>query len=151
MIKALRKRHLQIWTLWSVLIPAGIISSILIRPVFPTDKLLQPTGTAALPVVIKSFNKENYTVNIRASNDTSQLQLEWINKRTLTYPTATIYEASPNPFGGEAFNPADSKLIGRIEARGNYHFALQKNLTGTTYRFIVYDFIHQQIIDSITF
>ena len=138
----------------SVLIPIGIISAVLVRPVFPKDKLLQPAATAALPVVIRSFNKENYTVNIRANNDTSQLQLEWINKKALTYPTATIYEAYPNSSGGgghRQFNIRDAELIGRIEARGNYHFALQKNLNGNAYHFIVYDFIHQQIIDSITF
>jgi len=146
MIKSLRKKHLQIWTLWSALIPLGIISAVLVRPVFPKDKLLQPVITTALPIVIKSFNKENYTAAIRSNKDTSQLQLEWINKKTLTYPTATIYEdtASTN-------NILKAALIGRIEARGSYHFALQKNSTGNTYHFIVYDFIHQQIIDSITF
>jgi len=150
MIKPLRKRHLQIWTLWSVLIPLGIISAVLVRPAFPKDKLLQPTATAALPVVVKSLDKENYTINIRSNNDNSQLQLEWINKKTLTYPTATIYNASPNPSDGGAFKPADSELVGRIEARGVYHFNLKKNSTNN-YHFILYDFIHQQIIDSITF
>ena len=145
MIKSLRKKHLQIWILWSALIPVGVISAVLVRPVFPKDKLLQPGATTALPVVIRSFNKENYTVNIRANKGSSQLQLEWINKKTLTYPTATIYEDTAN-----TNNILRAALIGRIEARGTYHFNLKKN-QGNKYHFIVYDFIHQQIIDSITF
>jgi hypothetical protein len=152
MIKALRKRHLQIWTLWSVLIPLGILSAVLVRPAFPKDKLLQPAAIAALPIILKSLDKENYTINIRSNSDTSQLQLEWINKKILTYPTATIYqEASLSlPINREAFKPGDSELIGRVEARGTYYFNLKKN-SDDQYYFIVYDFIHQQIIDSITF
>ena len=153
MIKSLRKKHLQIWILWSALIPVGVISAVLVRPVFPKDKLLQPGATTALPVVIRSFNKENYTVNIRANKDISHLLLEWINKKTLTYPTATIYNASPDPSGGGEYGPfkiEDAELIGRIEARGTYHFDLKK-YSNSKYHFIVYDFIHQQIIDSITF
>jgi hypothetical protein len=145
MIKSLRKKHLQIWILWSALIPVGVISAVLVRPVFPKDKLLQPGATTALPVVIRSVNKENYTVNIRANKDTSQLQLEWINKKPLTYPTATIYEDTAN-----TNNILKAALIGRIEARGTYHFDLKK-YSNSKYHFIVYDFIHQQIIDSITF
>jgi hypothetical protein len=145
MIKSLRKKHLQIWTLWSVLIPLGIVSAVLVRPTFPKDKLLQPTATASLPVVIKTFSNENYTINIRSNSDRSQVQLEWINKKTLTYPTATIYEDSAN-----VNDISKAALIGRIEARGTYHFQLKKSLD-IKYHFIIYDFIHQQIIDSITF
>ena len=145
MIRSLRKRHLQIWTLWSVLIPLGIISAVLVRPEFPKDKLLQPAATAALPVVVKSLDKENYTVNIRSNNNGSQLQLEWINKKTLTYPTATIYEDSAN-----TNDISKSALIGRIEARGTYHFNWKKS-ADSNYHFILYDFIHQQIIDTINF
>ena len=154
MIKALRKRHLQIWTLWSILIPIGMISAVLVRPAFPKDTLLQPPATKALRVVIKTFSNDNYTINIRSNNDNSQLQLEWINKKTFTYPTATIYEeASPHPSGGgeyQSFKIEDAKLIGRIEARGTYHFELKQSVNNN-YHFIIYDFIHNQIIDSITF
>jgi hypothetical protein len=145
MIKSLRKKHLQIWTLWSVLIPVGIISAVLVRPEFPKDKLLQPATTLALPIVVKSVDKGNYTINIRSNGDGSLLQLEWINKKTLTYPTATIYEDTAN-----ASNISRAELIGRIEARGTYNFDLEKS-AGNNYHFIVYDFIHQQIIDTINF
>lgn len=150
MIKPLRKRHLQIWTLWSVLIPIGIISAMLVRPKFPKDKLLQPLATVALPIVLKSAERENYTINIRSNSDTSHLQLEWTNKKTLTYPTATIYKASPNSSGGGAFKPQAADLIGRVETRGTYYFHLKKS-SNNNYHFILYDFIHNQTIDSITF
>lgn len=145
MIKPLRKRHLQIWTLWSVLIPIGIISAVLVRPTFSKAKLLQPVATASLPVIVKSLDKENYIINIKSSNDGSQLQLEWINKKTLTYPTATIYEDTSN-----TKDVSKSELIGRIEARGTYHLSLKKS-SNNNYHFILYDFIHQQIIDTINF
>jgi hypothetical protein len=134
------------WTALSVLIPIGIIAAVIVRPKLPKDKLLQPAATAALPVVLKSADKDDYTISIRSNSDTSMLQLEWINKKTLTYPTATIYEATANT---NDINKA--ALIGRIEARGTYHFTLEKNLVRNKYHFIVYDFIHQQMIDSITF
>jgi len=145
MIKPLRKRHLQIWTAWAILMPIGIISAVIVRPQLLKDKLLQPSSASALPVVLKSIDKDDYTISIRSNNDTSLLQLEWINKKTLIYPTATIYEDTSN-----TNNISSAGLIGRIEARGTYHFALSKNLIRNNYRFILYDFIHQKIIDSIT-
>jgi hypothetical protein len=42
MIKSLRKRHLQIWILWAVLLPAGIIVAWMAVPKKATQKLLQP-------------------------------------------------------------------------------------------------------------
>ena len=42
MIKSLRKRHLQIWILWSVLLPAGIIVAYMSVPKKVTQELLQP-------------------------------------------------------------------------------------------------------------
>jgi hypothetical protein len=52
MIKTLRKRHLQIWTLLAVLIPVGIIVAWLAVPPKATDKLLQPAAID-LPALIK--------------------------------------------------------------------------------------------------
>jgi hypothetical protein len=42
MIKALRKRHLQIWILWAVLLPVGIIVAYMSVPGKVTQELLQP-------------------------------------------------------------------------------------------------------------
>src|SRR6266536_419719 len=75
MIKPLRKKHLQIWIAGAVLIPIIIISAVAVRPTVAKDKLLQPAPTAALPLIIKSVDKDNYTISIRSNSDTTQLQL----------------------------------------------------------------------------
>jgi|SRR5689334_12213629 len=143
MIRPLRKRHLQIWSALAVLIPVSIVSAIIVRPKSITGSLLQPTTIAALPVVIKTIEKENYVVRLRGSAR-SATELEWVNKNTLTFPTAVIYKTHG------AFSPQHDDLIGRIEARGTYCFPLRPD-SARSYHFILYDFIHQQKIDSINF
>lgn len=143
MIRPLRKRHLQIWSVLAVLIPVSIVSAVIARPKPIDSVLLQPAGAAPLPVVIKTVEKENYVVRLRGSSQIPG-QLEWINKNTLTFPTAVIYRAHG------AFSPEHDDLIGRIEARGTYRFALKPE-QGSEYHFVLYDFIHQQKIDSINF
>src|SRR5258706_5387203 len=145
MMKPLRKRHLLIWMLLAVLLPAGIIIAWLSVPKQLPQTLLQPGATAPLPVIIKTTVKDNYTVSIRSNGDGSKLQLEWINKAVLQYPTAAIYA------GNEIKNIRDSKLIGRIEARGAWYFPLDSTFKSGTDHFILYDFIHQQAIDTINF
>ena len=149
MIKPLRKRHLQIWTALAVLIPLGIIAAWLSIPQQAKDKLLQPSPVQALPIVLASADKDNYTVRIRSNRDTSQLQLEWINKNILTYPTATIYKTRKNEK-----DISSGALIGRIEARGNYYFKLDSTFNvgkDSAYQLFLYDFIHKKIIDTINF
>ena len=143
MIRPLRRRHLQIWSALAVLIPVSIASAIVVRPKDIPGNLLQPTITVALPVIIKTVERENYTVRIRG-NDQAATQLEWVNKNALTFPTAVIYKTHGT------FSPAHDDLIGRIEARGTYRFDLKPD-TKNEYHFILYDFIHQQKIDSINF
>jgi|SRR6476660_8568958 len=146
MVRGLRKRHLQIWVALAILIPIGVVSAVIVRPQLPKSKLLQPAATPALPVILKSVDKDDYTISIRGNSDTSMLQLEWINKKALTYSTATIYEDTTN-----TNNISNALLIGRIEARGIYRFTLSKNLVRNDYHFIVYDFIHKKVIETITF
>ncbi len=144
MIKQLRKRHFQIWSGMLILIPTGIISAILVIPKPATNMLLQPPTTTALPVIIKTVDKENYTMNLRGNSE-KPTQVEWINKKALTVPTAVIYKINP---ATEKIESND--LVGRIESQRTYHFDLKADSTDN-YHFILYDFIHQQIIDSINF
>ena len=148
MIKALRKRHLQIWVLWAVLIPAGIIAAWMAVPEKVTDQLLQPEPGKALPVLVKSISKENFSVNLRSNQDHSQIQLEWINRKVSVLPSSLLYKTSPSPSEEGALE--NSELIGRIEAIGVYYFPLQVDSTNN-YNFILYDIIKKQIIDSIKF
>ena len=127
-----------------ILIPLGIIAATLVIPKQHKNATLQPAPSLALPIIIKTVERENYTINLRTNSSTAS-QLEWINKKVLTFPTAVIYKTVR---GKNDINNAD--LIGRIEARGTYHFNFKSDSTNN-YHFILYDFIHQQIIDSINF
>src|SRR5437868_8938847 len=94
MIKQLRKRHFQIWSLLLILIPAGIISATLVIPKQTVNTLLQPPATKPLPIVIKRIEKPDYIISLRGNSQTPG-QLEWINKTSLTVPTAVIYKTVP--------------------------------------------------------
>jgi hypothetical protein len=59
MVKSLRKRHLQIWILFAILLPAGIVIAWMAVPGKVTQELLQPPAeTNSLP--LKSIDTVNY-------------------------------------------------------------------------------------------
>lgn len=153
MIKALRKRHRQVWMAWAILLPAGIVFAWLAIPNRSPVKLLQTASTELLPEIIRSKDAKDYFINLRSNKENTIWQLEWKNKTVLMVPSAVIYKASLRPSSGgtlDSFNPEKSELVGRIEARGDYVFPLKFDSTGTnTMKFILYDFIHEKIIDSI--
>lgn len=146
MIKQLRKRHLQIWSLLMILIPTGIIAAWVSIPKQPASTLFQPFATDALPIKLKTVDKPNYIVSLRTNNDRTALQLEWVNRSALTSPSALIYEISE--FATK--NITENDLVGRIDVRGIFHFNL-KNDTSLTRKFILYDIIHHQSVDTINF
>ena len=143
MIKPLRRRHLQIWSAFLVLIPACIVAAWLSVKRPAHGNLLQPTAAEILPNIISSAENSTYTVRLR-SNDSLAEQLEWINKNILSVPSAVIYQTAAGHEGIEG-----AQLIGRIEARGNHYFPLRRQSIHEKPTFIVYDFIHEKIIDSI--
>lgn len=140
MIKPLRKKHLQIWTLLAILIPAGIISAYIVVPKEALDKLLQEDKTAALPIEIKKVEQKDYTAFLRSNDDRNnyQLQVNIINESTAS--SSLIYQITKG----------EKELIGRVATRGNYFFSLKTDSTNT-YNFILYDIIHQQTIDTLKF
>lgn len=142
MVKTLRKRHLQIWTALAILLPVGIITAYVSIQKPAVSQLLQPGTTAALPYEIKKTERENYSVALRSNKDRTAFQLEWINKNILAVPTATIYQSTGSEVAG-------GKLIGRIEARGVYHFTVDSSFIKEESKLLLYDFIHKQIVDSI--
>ncbi|HLK27641.1 MAG TPA: hypothetical protein VKT28_03615 [Puia sp.] len=146
MIKPLRKRHLQIWIALSVLLPVGIISAWLVVPQQVKDRLLQPKTTSEFPILIKNVKQRNPFIAIRSNADTSALQLEWSMRTELTYPSALIYQVSDSNKQIE-----DGNIIGRIDVRGTYYFALKKDSAVKDFHFIVYDIIHHKIIQRINF
>ena len=140
MIKALRKRHFQIWSLIAVLIPTGIIAAWIAVSEEASDSLLQPGAGHALPVMIKSIEKENYTANLKSNSDHSQYQLEWINKRESVFPSSLVYKITF----------PENELIGRVDAMGVYFFPLRVD-SMNAYNFILYEIIKNQVTDSLNF
>ena len=142
MIKPLRKRHLQIWKLWAVLLPLRIVSAVMARRSIQIGAAETEYGSF-LPVVIEEKIWNGNAVQLRGKNGNSVQQLVWINKQMLPIASATIYLAD-----ADTNSVSSSKYIGRIESRGNYVFELTAK---SQYHFIIYDFIHQQIVDRINF
>ena len=155
MIKALRKRHRQIWMALALLLPAGIVLAWLAIPNQQPVTLLKEQPAALLPGIIKTVDKKNYQVTLRSNKERTEWQLDWKNKTELTVPSAVIYKAASNisyEEGYKLFQPGNAILIGRIETKGDYVFPLKLDSTGLhRVQFILYDFIHEQKIDSINF
>jgi hypothetical protein len=144
MMKSLRKRHLQVWSLLALLVPLGIISAWLAVPPVVKNKLLQPGTAEILPVITASVEKNNYTVHLRSNKERTQFQLEWISKEVSVLPSSLIYKISR----------PENELIGRIELKGTYRFPLDtsfRTVDRSAYQLLLYDIIHRQIIDSIKF
>jgi hypothetical protein len=141
-IRPLRKRHLQIWMLWALLLPLGIVSAVMARRSIPSSAIEIQNGFL-LPVVIKEKIWNGNTLQLRGSTQSKVQQLVWMNKQMLSIASAALYleESDIN-------SVSSPKYIGRIESRGNYVFELPVK---SKYHFIVYDFIHQQIVDRINF
>lgn len=140
MIKPLRKKHLIIWKLLAILIPAGIISGYIAVPKEALEKLLQQDKTAAFPVEIKKLEHKNYIAFLRSNNDKANYQLQVnIVSESIT-PSSLIYKITKG----------EKELIGRIGTRGSYFFSLKAD-SSNTYHFILYDIIHQQTIDTLKF
>ena len=143
MNRPLRTRHFEVWLALSMLIPAGMITAWLSVKQPGRSRLLQPASAAVLPKIISTFETVDYVARLR-SHDSIPEQLEWINKRTLTVPSAVIYRKVP---GGDTLRLGE--LIGRIEAKGNYYFRLHRDSMQQLNSFVLYDFIHEKIVDSI--
>jgi len=149
MISSLRYGHLQIWRLWAILLPLGVVAGWMAIPKDRDQNLLQASTEQALPVVLGKHTNEKYSVSLRSTSDTSALQLEWTNTATLTYPSAVVYKQRVSEQ-----NINHATLVGRIEGRGIYRFVVDSSFAPVHFRdynLVLYDFIHQQVIDVIHF
>jgi hypothetical protein len=147
MIKSQRKRHRTIWIAWAILLPPGILFAWLAIPNQPPVKLLQEQQPVLLPVIVRSKILDNYEIVMRTTKENDQWQLEWNNKTALTVPSAVIYNITDS-----ASKVTDNELIGRIEARGSYVFQLHMKIpAGKQLKLVLYDFIHEEIIEQVNF
>jgi hypothetical protein len=138
----LRKRQVQCWIILAFAIPAGFLSASLVIPSPMTSTVIEPHTTVALPLVLRSLQKNGYTINLRVNVDRSMKQLEWINNIAITVPSAIIYQTQTGNLDG-------AEIIGRVESRGTYRFPLKAGSISAVLHFIVYDIIHHQTIDQI--
>jgi hypothetical protein len=140
MNKQLRKRHRISWILIGLFLPLMILVSWLLIPQLEPVKAINVDLPESFQISIKKLERPAYTIQIR-KNNSGELQLEWRNELALKVPTAVIYQ----------LNEGNSKqLIGRIETRGIYRFTIQPDSSSKNIvRFQLYDFIHQQIIDTL--
>lgn len=146
MIKSQRKRHRQIWMSLAILFPTAILFSWLVIPNQAPVKLLQSTTVTALPVVVKTADLPDYIVNLRADERKEHWQLEWINKKVLRVPSAVIYQVRDT-----SNDISKARLVGRIETSFTYRFVQDSIDPLHPPRFILYDFIHQQVMEQINF
>jgi hypothetical protein len=142
MNKQLRKRHRISWLLIAFILPMLILISWLSIPRLEPVKAISIDLPEAFPISINKIERRAYTVQLR-KNNSGELQLEWTNKVPLKVPTAVIYRVTDRH---------NKQLIGRIETRRTYRFSIQpESSSNNTFRFELYDFIHQQIIDTLNF
>lgn len=151
MMKPLRKRHLQTWSVLALLLPAGIVFAWLSIPNQQPVKLLQAPPTELLPVIKQTSDLRNYMIRIRSNQENTAWQLEWKNKTILTVPSAVIYIMVREKNPENSFDPEKAVLVGRIESVGDYFFPITVNQAGFKESdLVLYDFIHEKIIDRIT-
>lgn len=142
MNKQLRKRHRISWVLIGLFLPVMLLVSWLLIPQLEPVKAIAIDLPEAFPISIKKIERPAYTVQLR-KNNSGELQLEWRNESPLKVPTAVIYQIREEN---------NKQLIGRIETRGTYRFTIPTDSSSKNIvRFQLYDFIHQQIIDTLNF
>src|SRR6188474_2422400 len=146
MIKQLRKRHLQIWALWAVLIPVGIVVAWMAVPKKVTQELLQEPQTSKGVLVIAKGDLNDYSFRILSDSlrESSNMYMEFTQKKELKTPSVLIYQVvTPDE------KDLDKQLLlGRIGSKGSQLFALDPRFSdyhvrkwnGYKAKFVLYDF-----------
>jgi hypothetical protein len=154
MIKPLRKIHLQVWALLAVLIPVGILVSWMALPKKVTQDLDRainsmptlPGQTITVDQTISSIENENYQINIRGDSSETLLLLQFETKKDMVTPSLLLYHVSDS-----TTNDIDKQeLIGRIRGNRPHFFSFTRN-SNSYYKYILYDIIKKQTIDSLIF
>jgi len=155
MIKQLRKRHLQIWALWAVLIPVWIIVSWMAVPKKVTQELLNPVTLRNTNVTLVSVEKENYKLSLLldTAKDKDLLNLEFINKKKNDLPSFLLYRLTDTT----TINIDKQEILGRIGSRSPQYFPLTYIYIRSCFefsnlaKFVLYDIEKKQPIDTLIF
>lgn len=152
MMKPLRKAHFHIWLAAAALLPSGILLGWLAVPAGPAYITLPAEPSSLLPRIFSQADRPEYSVSLRTNDNHTAWQLEWINKQSLRTPSLLVCQWPGNSDSLPAsFRLDRSVIIGRIEAKGAYRFALDTAIEQIGNRKIVaYDFIHEQVLDTLT-
>jgi hypothetical protein len=128
-----------------------------------TQELLQKVAPASTYHTIASVEKENYTINILAPNSITiehptgweyELKLEFINNKESATDSLLLYKVIDLTDN----NIDKQELLGRIESKGTKEFHLKffdLRVTNGKFdyrdKFLLYDIIQKQVVDSINF
>ena len=145
MIKALRRRHLQIWTVLGPVLGLAITAGVLARKPAPTISTESPYMAKSFPVLFAEQKLETATVQLRGEG-VAVTQLIWINEKPLQTASAAIYETDSAHGGVD-----NGTYLGAVNGAGWYGFQLKKQNAAVHRYFIVYDFIHRKIVGHIRF
>jgi hypothetical protein len=155
MMKPLRRKHLQIWTLWAVLIPLGIIIAWMAVPKKVTQELLQEPQTNKGIIVIDKGDLNYFSFRILTDSlrESSNVYLEFTQKKKLNTPSLLIYQVVTR----DEKDLDKQLLLGRIGPKGSQLFALDPRFSnyhvrkwnGYKAKFVLYDFVSKSVIDSI--
>ena len=139
----------------AILLPLGILSAWLYAPNPVPVKLLDKEQVDLLPVKVQLKETNSYTAILHSNKEKNLWQLEWRNKMPLTVPSAVIYHKFQNS-EVQKVSPVEGDLewvlVGRIEAKGDYVFDIKTDSSNNSkFNFVLYDFIHEKVIDSLNF
>ena len=130
------------WCIVAMILPVGIVGALLSRVGFPDTGNI---AVAATPAIVN----DRYSISILCTPNDSLCQVQYINRIPLTVPSLLLYRMRQG-----AGNIDGHELLGRIGTTGEYRFALSGKMNAGKDRgeaFILYDFIHQKVTDTIKF
>ncbi len=115
MTPALRRAHRRIWYALAVLLPLGWLAAVLAIPQDVRQEPVRRPHLAALPLLLSSKESGPFLINLRGDSARVQKQLEILVKSPQTNPSTLVYWSGPG---------AQSSLLGALQTRGLYRFAL---------------------------
>lgn len=146
MIKTLRKRHLQIWILWAMLLPVGIIVAWKAVQRNVTHEILETEQAAVLPVSVDDdIRKGKYFWVLKTNQEKTTYQFVWGISRTYSFS---------NPYVRSTYliycdTDSGRELIGRTGGIETYYYNLP-NVSSNTYSITIYDPFKEKTIHSFT-
>lgn len=135
---------MQIWILWALLLPAGIIIAWKAVPKEVTQELMKTEQPEILPVSIDDdIRKGKYFWGLNTNQERTKYQFVWGVSRTYL---------NHNPYVRSTYliycnTDAGPELIGRTGGTDTYYYNLP-GITSDTYSIIIYDPFKKDTINS---